>query len=71
MKLHEVKDIARQKGIREVALKNLKKNELVRAIQASEGNLVCFNAGYVDICGQSGCLWREDCLKDNHCIRIR
>ena len=66
MKLQDIKEVARQKGIREVALKNLNKNELVRAIQASEGHYVCFNAGYVEICGQSGCPWRKDCLKGNH-----
>lgn len=52
MKLQDIKGIGRQRGIKEVALENLKKNELVRAIQASEGNDVCFNTGNAATCVQ-------------------
>lgn len=61
MKVEEIKEIARQRGIKATALKNLKKTELVRAVQVSEGNNACFNTGMTHLCGQHNCLWRVDC----------
>lgn len=58
MQLKEIKEIAKQHNIK---IGNLKKTELIRAIQQAEGNEACFNTGMVDQCGQSDCLWREDC----------
>ena len=58
MKLEEIKEIAKQNNIK---AGKLKKAELVRVIQAAEGNEVCFESGRVNECGQEGCLWRADC----------
>lgn len=58
MKLEEIKEIAKQHDIK---VGKMKKAELVRAIQAAEGNEVCFETGQAAECGQAGCLWRGDC----------
>ena len=59
MKLDEIKEIAKQLNIK---TGKMKKAELVTAIQQAEQNDPCFGTGSVDSCGQSECLWREDCL---------
>ena len=58
MKLEEIKEIAKRHTIK---VGKLKKAELVRAIQAAEGNDACFESGKVSVCGQTECLWRGDC----------
>lgn len=58
MKLDEVKKIAKDRGIQG---KNMKKAELIRAIQRDEGNCDCYNTNSSDTCGQYSCLWRDDC----------
>jgi hypothetical protein len=59
MKLEEIKEIAKQHGIK---VGKLKKAELARAIQMAEGNTACFETGQASECGQEECLWRTDCL---------
>lgn len=59
MKLEQIKEIAKQYDIK---AGRLKKAELVRAIQAAEGNDVCFETGRAAACGQADCLWRPDCI---------
>lgn len=58
MKLTEVKELAAQRGLN---TDKMKKAEIIRAIQAAEGNTVCFDTGTVVECGQADCLWRADC----------
>lgn len=58
MRLEEIKEIAKQHGIK---VGKLKKAELIRSIQQAEGNEACFDAGKVAVCGQDSCLWRSDC----------
>jgi len=58
MKLDQIKEIARQHGIK---VGKMKKAELVRAIQLAEQNNPCFETGKSAECGQEICLWREDC----------
>lgn len=58
MKLEEIKEIAKQHNIK---VGKLKKAELIRAIQLSEGNIDCFETGQAAECGEPACLWREDC----------
>ena len=58
MKLQEIKEIARQRGL---ALGKMNKSDSIRAIQISEGNLSCYNTSKAAECGQAHCLWREDC----------
>lgn len=61
MKLQEIKAIAKSKGMKDV---NMKKDELIRAIQRHEGNQDCFgNNERAKNCGQKDCTWRKDCLK--------
>jgi hypothetical protein len=58
MKLPEIKEKASTMGIK---VGKMKKGEIIRAIQAKEGNSPCFDTGKAAECGQSNCLWREDC----------
>jgi hypothetical protein len=60
MKLQEIKNIAKGKGVNPV---NMKKDELIKAIQRVEGNNDCFGTAPSLECGQINCLWREDCLE--------
>ncbi len=59
MKLPEIKEIAKSKGLKAV---NMKKEELIKAIQRAEGNHDCFRTLQTKDCGRMDCLWREDCL---------
>lgn len=58
MKTAEIKEIAKQHGIK---VGQMKKADIVRAIQQAEGNEACFASGKDGVCGQLDCLWREDC----------
>jgi len=58
MKLAEVKQIAKDRGLQ---VRNLKKADLIRSIQLSEGNNDCYNTDSAESCGQGSCLWRDDC----------
>lgn len=58
MKLDAIKVIARQHNIK---VGKATKSYVIRAIQNSEGNAQCFGSNSSIQCGQSNCLWREDC----------
>ncbi|MFO0751992.1 MAG: hypothetical protein U0411_01535 [Thermodesulfovibrionales bacterium] len=58
MKLQEVKEIAKQRGIK---TGNMKKADIIRTIQRDEGYTACFGSGQADTCSQNDCLWRGDC----------
>lgn len=58
MKIDDIKIIANN---HEIKVGKMKKADLIRAIQASEGNFQCFETGQKDSCGQPDCLWRPDC----------
>lgn len=60
MKLQEIKAIAKSKGLKNI---NVKKAELIKAIQRAEGNIDCFGEAAMKECDQSECLWREDCYE--------
>jgi len=55
----ELKKKAKTMGITN---SRLEKDELVRAIQANEGNYPCFKSAE-SFCDQDSCLWRDDCLE--------
>ena len=59
MKLDDIRNIARDKGIKPG---KLNKTQLVRNIQREEGNFDCFATAESGNCDQQGCLWREDCF---------
>ena len=61
MKLAEVKEKAMQQGL---TFSKVKKDDLVRAIQAHEGNNPCFKTN-VQYCSQMDCCWRSDCMPNN------
>ncbi len=56
----KIVSIARSMGISNAS--KLKNAELIRSIQAKEGNYTCFGTGKVD-CDQHECCWRENCVK--------
>jgi hypothetical protein len=60
MLLTEIKEIAKQRGIR---CGKMNKAELIRTIQVHESNSPCFGVA-AGSCDQANCLWREDCLKN-------
>jgi hypothetical protein len=60
MRVVEIREIAKENGIK---TGKMKKAELVRAIQANEGNNACFQTGIVS-CDQLECSWRSDCIVD-------
>jgi hypothetical protein len=59
MTLKDVKEIAREKGVK---AGKMKKDELVRAIQLAEGNFDCYGTAFAGDCSQADCFWRSDCL---------
>jgi hypothetical protein len=62
MKMQEVVSIAKEMGLRPG---KSKKAELIRQIQATEGNADCYGCEGASSCDQHQCLWREDCLSDS------
>ena len=58
MKMDQIKEIARHRGLNQAKLKKI---DLIRAIQKDEGNEVCCTTGHKGECGQPECLWRDDC----------
>ena len=60
MTLKQVKDTAKIKGIK---VGNMKKANIIRTIQKTEGNFDCFGTASAGVCDQINCLWKEDCLK--------
>jgi hypothetical protein len=60
MNVQSIREIAR--GL-EIRPGKLNKTELIRSIQTAEGNFPCFGTADAGACDQTGCLWREDCLK--------
>ena len=60
MQIEEVRSIAKSQGIN---VGKLSKTELIKSIQAQEGNFDCFASAYDGECDQVGCSWREDCFE--------
>jgi len=54
-----VRQIAKEKGIK--IKRTMKKADIIREIQKSEGNFPCFGTAK-DFCDQTDCIWRDDCL---------
>jgi hypothetical protein len=61
MNMTEIKKLAKQKGI-DPGL--MKKAELIRAIQAAEGNPSCYGSDRKFHCPEINCLWEKDCKKE-------
>ena len=58
MNVKEIKEIADRMGL---DAGKMKKNDLIRTIQRTEGNPECFDTGKAAECGEYDCLWRTDC----------
>lgn len=58
MKMQDIRAKAKTMGIKS---NNMKKVNLIRAIQEKEGNTPCYQSGR-DFCDQEGCCWKQDCL---------
>lgn len=61
MNMNDIKTIAAKFDIK---AGRMKKVELVRAIQAAEGNLQCFGTERILDCPETNCCWREDCASE-------
>jgi len=61
MNVAEIRNIALQHGVKPG---KLSKPDLIRCIQNAEGNNSCYGAIAEEDCGQHGCLWRPDCIKE-------
>lgn len=58
MRMEEVRRKAKELGLKTA---RMKKEDLIRAVQAAEGNFPCF--GTADgSCDQTLCCWIDDCL---------
>ena len=60
MKMADIRKRAKELGIKS---SRMKKVDLIRSIQVSEGNIACFGTERVQYCGEEACLWRDDCSK--------
>ena len=60
MKADEIRNIAKAHGIKPA---HHSKTDLIKSIQASEGNFACFATAYDGECDQTCCSWREDCFE--------
>jgi hypothetical protein len=58
MTVKELQKMAKRLGLKP---RGLKKPELIRTIQRTEGNFDCFGTA-VNYCDQGNCLFRKDCL---------
>lgn len=63
MRFHQIQRMAKGLGIETW---QVKKTELVRAIQRTENNVECYGTQRVENCGEQGCLWRPDCIALNN-----
>lgn len=59
MKLEQVRSIAKSNG---VSPGKLRKRDLIKSIQAADGNFDCFASACNAECDQHRCLWRDDCF---------
>ena len=59
MKMGKIKKMAKSLGLK--ITPDMKKPEVIKAIQIKEGNFDCF-ATVITYCDQEKCLFREDCF---------
>lgn len=58
MNISEIRAIAKQWNLKTT---NISKADLIRSIQAAEGNIPCFNTPARGWCREVDCLWMLDC----------
>lgn len=59
MRMGKIKKMAKSLGLK--ISPQMRKTEVIKAIQRKEGNFDCFGTAMV-YCDQEKCLFREDCL---------
>jgi len=62
MKYNEIQKMAKNKGVNTF---QMKKKDMILAIQRSENNIECFGSSRVEHCQELTCLWRDDCVSLN------
>ena len=62
MKYSDIQKMAKNMGINTY---QMKKNDMILAIQRAENNIECFGTVRVEYCQELSCLWREDCVSLN------
>lgn len=62
MKLQDLRHIAKDHKIQTAGLSKI---QLIRKIQASEGNFDCFATATMGTCDQPDCLWRKECFSES------
>ena len=60
MNIKQIGTVAKSLGINPG---KIKKADLIRVIQRTEGNFDCFATAHKGECDQLECSWRSDCLK--------
>ena len=58
-KYNEIQKMAKNMGINTF---QMKKKDMIQAIQRAENNIECFGTVRVGYCQELTCLWREDCV---------
>ena len=59
MKYADIQKMAKKMGINTY---QMKKNDMILAIQRAENNIECFGTVRVEHCEELSCLWRKDCM---------
>ena len=62
VKYSEIQKMAKNMGINTY---QMKKNDIILAIQRAENNIECFGTVRVEYCQELSCLWRDDCVSLN------
>ena len=62
MKYNEIQKMAKNRGVNTF---QMKKKDMILAIQRSENNIECFGSSSVEHCQELTCLWRDDCVSLN------
>ena len=61
MNLTKIRSLAKKAGVKPG---KMRKADLIRSIQRSEGHFDCFASAVGGECDQRDCLWREDCFAE-------
>jgi hypothetical protein len=67
MKYNEIQKMAKNRGVNTF---QMKKKDMILAIQRSENNIECFGSPRVEHCQELTCLWRDDCVSLNESNKI-
>jgi len=59
--LTKIRSLAKDVGVKPG---KMRKADLIRSIQRSEGSFDCFGTAVDGECDQLDCLWREDCFAE-------